>query len=319
MRCCRAKLIRWGKTKFGTVRWQCPSCGKTRVRQRNSFPHGLLARYLLDNDTYEQLGERCGVSPRTVTRRIIKVLDAPPPKLELPDIPSPCWLVTDAAHFKRWGCLFITKAVGLEQPLAVSFHQRECYESAVNHLLPLTDLPVTGYTLDGRRGLVLAYQQIFPDAAFQRCLVHVRFRVQTLLTSHPKLEAGAGLLALTRRLKAIKTTASAFFWWEDFSSWQKHYWTLLHERSYKGKSWWHTHRNLRRAWRHVLNAGDHLFVFLAKPNSVSHTNALEGIFGQRKPALSRHRGLSRKRVSNAILWTFYLRRKMTKSPTLFVN
>jgi len=309
MSCCRVKLVRWGRTKSGTVRWRCPKCGKTKIRQKTSLPTGLLTDYLLDGNTCSQLAEKYFVSSKTIQRKINRILDTKAPNLPELEIKSPCWLITDASHFKRWGCLFITRAVGLNQPLAVSFHEKENYESALQHLTPLSNLPVVGYTLDGRRGLVLAYGQIFPNAKFQRCLVHVQLKVQTLLTCRPKLKAGYELLKLTRRFKRIKSTLSAFLWNEDFDRWQRTNWQLLHERSYKGRSWWYTHQNLRHAWKHILNAQDHLFVFLTFKGSVSHTNHLEGTFGQRKPALVKHRGLSRKRIANALLWTYYLKQK----------
>ena len=193
--------------------------------------------------------------------------------------------------------------------MAVSFHDKESFESTVKHLEPLKRLSVTGYTTDGRRGLVLGHQHLFPQAEHQRCLVHIQMKVQTLLTQRPKLLAGQELLALSSKLNQIKFTKEAHIWWLIFCRWQAYHQKTLNERSYLGKSWWYTHRNLRRAWKHVENAADSLFVFLEYPNSVSHTNHLEGLFGQRKPALARHRGLSRKKVANALLWTFYFLKK----------
>lgn len=258
-----------------------------------------------------QLAEKYRVHPLTVRNRLLKVLDTPPHPYLLPaDIPQPCWIMTDASHFRRWGALLVTRVVGIKLPLAVSFHDRECFETVAKHLEPLKGLAVVGYTTDGKKGLVMAHQSMFPDAAHQRCLVHIRMKVQTLLTRRPKLWAGRLLLALSVQLTRVKDTTAAQEWWENFANWQETFYSLLHERTWRGKSWWYTHRNLRYAWKHVLNAGDSMFVFLAHPgNSVSHTNHLEGLFGQRKPALSRHRGLSRKRIANAILWTFYLRSK----------
>ncbi len=155
----------------------------------------------------------------------------------------------------------------------------------------------------------MAHQQVFPDSGHQRRLVHIRMKVQTLLTTKPKLAGGKDLLELSARLTPIRDTDAAQMWWADFCYWQNQYQSILAARSYRGKSWWYTHRNLRYAWKHILNAADSLFVFLAYSNSVLHTNHLEGLFGQRKPALSRHRGLSRTKIANALFWTFYLLNK----------
>lgn len=310
MTCSKCIWIRWGRHANGRQRWRCNVCGKARIRQRKSRPHGLIKRFLLDGDTMVQLSREYQVHPLTIRNRLYRVLDQTPP-ISPQIVNQPCWLITDATHFKRWGCLLVTKANGVKQPLAVSFHPKECLETVLSHLQPLAGLSVNGYTTDGKKGLVMAHQQLFPQAGHQRCLVHIRMKVQTLLTCHPKVPGGRDLLQLSAQLTQIKSTDQAQDWWSQFCDWQESYQLVLNQRTHLRKSWWYTHRNLRYAWKHVLNAADSLFVFLAHPNSVSHTNHLEGLFGQRKPALVRHRGLSRRRVANVLLWTFYL---LTREP-----
>lgn len=313
MACTRCSWMRWGTHESGRQRWRCRVCGKARIRQRSSRPHSLLKRFLIDGDTMSQLAERYRVHLLTIRNRLHRILDQPPPVPTNLSFPDPCWLITDATHFKRWGCLLVTKATTVTHPLAVSFHQREDYVSVVDHLQPLSHLTVTGYTTDGKCGLVAAYRQVFPNALQQRCLVHIRMRVQTLLTHRPKLPAGKELLSLINMLCPIKTTVDATAWWELFTQWEETNRSTLNQRTYNRRSWWYTHRHLRQAASHVLHAADTLFVFLNQPNAVSHTNHLEGTFGQRKPALARHRGLSRRRVANVLLWTFYLLSKRPKT------
>lgn len=256
-----------------------------------------------------QLSERYGVHPLTIRNWLHQTLDhLPPLKINLATNQI-YWLITDATHFKRWGCLLVTRSTTSKLPLSVSFHVREDFASVMDHLKPLSGLVVSGYTTDGKKGLVMAYRQVFPEAKHQRCLVHIRMRVQTLLTNNPKLSAGQDLLNLIKMLCPIKDSVSATAWWQLFSDWYDNNQFILNQRTYKGKKWWYTHKNLRKATRHVLNAADNLFVFINQPNSVSNTNHLEGLFGQRKPALARHRGLSRRRVANTLLWTFYLKNK----------
>ncbi|KKS32975.1 MAG: hypothetical protein UU93_C0004G0022 [Candidatus Amesbacteria bacterium GW2011_GWA2_42_12] len=309
MACNKCKLGRWGRHRNGTPRWRCKICGLTKSREKPRPAYGLLKRYLLDGDTCEQLAADKRVHSDTIRRQLHPIFDSPPSFPDRLDIPQPCWLITDATHFKRWGCLLVTKATGVKHPLAVSFYDKECFETVAEHLKPLEKLAVAGFTTDGKRGLVMAHRLLFPDTGHQRCLVHIRMKVQTLLTCHPKLSGGQDLLALSAKLMQVTSTDQAQNWWADFCSWREQYQLVLTQRTYRGKSWWYTHRNLRRAWKHIENAADSLFVFLAYSNSVSHTNHLEGLFGQRKPALARHRGLSRHRVANALLWTFYLRHR----------
>jgi hypothetical protein len=311
MRCkCRRKLVKNGKTRSGTQRWKCSTCGKTGIRQRKvRFNCRLLFQYLVEGQTISWLAYHYGLHPNTIRNRLSLLLGKSPP-LNFPHVTNQAiWLATDATHFKQWGCLYITKAVGVSQPLAVSFCHRESFETAVEHLNSLRKLSVLGYTTDGRKGLVMAYHQLFPHAVHQRCLVHIQMRVRTLLTSQPKLPAGQDLLYLSCQLTKVNNTAQANCLWELFKDWYVQYKTILKERTHLGKSWWYTHRNLRSAWKHVLNAADNLFVFLDYPTSINNNNHLEGTFGQRKPALYRHRGLSRSKIASALLWTFYLRNK----------
>lgn len=312
MRCtCRKKLVRNGKTRSGTQRWRCPGCGQTRIRQkRGRVNYRLLSDYLVDGQTVSWLANHQGVHTNTIRNHLTSLLSHLPPSITLPDLSHrKIWLATDATHFKHWGCFYITKAVGIQQPLAVSFCQRECLETAAEHLRQLTRLSVVGYTTDGRRGLVTAYQQLFPSAVHQRCLVHIQMRVRTLLTSRPKLPAGCDLLYLSSQLTQVKNTPEANCLWEMFEIWYNQYGSILKERTYLNRSWWYTHRNLRSAWHHILNAADSLFVFLNFQESTYHNNHLEGTFGQRKPALYRHRGLSRSKIASALLWTFYLKNR----------
>lgn len=312
MRCkCRQKLIRWGQTAAGTVRWRCPVCGQTKIRQKHGFRRNLLSTYLVEGRTADQLACDFGIHPNTVRNRLGKYLNNPPPLKLIPEwlLGKELWLITDATHFKRWGCLFITKATGVKWPLAISFHEKECFETALKHLKSLENLTVNGYTTDGKKGLVMAHSQLFPQAGHQRCLVHIRMKIQTLLTCHPKVPGGKDLLKLSAKLTQIKTTYQAQNWWKSFCDWQEKYQLVLNQRTHQGKSWWYTHRNLRYAWKHIFNAADSLFVFLAYSNSVLNTNHLEGLFGQRKPALVRHRGLSRTKIANALFWTFYFLNK----------
>jgi hypothetical protein len=250
----------------------------------------------------------------TVRRRLHNLLDSPPSQTTfITDSTKPYWLITDATHFKRWGVLIVTKATTVSLPLAISFHDKETHATVKEHLQALSKLSVSGYTSDGKQGIVLAYADVFPNAPQQRCLVHICMKVQTLLTTSPKHKAGRKLLKLALILPRVRSTKSAVKWWQLFEYFSDMYSELITKRTYRGKSWWYTHYNLRRAYKHVQLAGDDLFVYLAHELAIYHTNNLEGLFGQKKPLLSRHRGMSRLRVANAIQWIFFLLHQLQKS------
>ena len=308
MACSKCVYIRWGYHRNGTPRWRCKVCkvSKTREKSRRVSTR-ILEQFLLEGRTCLQLADDLNISASTVRRKIHHLLDQPPSQtVFIPDPEKLYWLITDATHFRRWGALIVTKATTFSLPLAVSFHDKENYQTVKDHLQPLSKLAISGYTSDGKKGIVLAYADVFPKAPQQRGLVHICLKVQTLLTNKPKLIPGRKLLKLVMILPRIRSTAAAVKWWQLFCYFSNIYSQYINKRTYRGRAWGDTHYNLHRAYKHVQLAGDHLFVYLTHELATYHTNKLEGLFGQKKPALSRHRGMSRKRVANAVLWIFYL-------------
>src|SRR3989344_2321916 len=69
----------------------------------------------------------------------------------------------------------------------------------------------------------MAHRLLFPDAGHQRCLVHIRMKVQTLLTCHPRVPGGKDLLGLSAKLTQVKYTDQAQDWWRCFCGWQENY------------------------------------------------------------------------------------------------
>jgi hypothetical protein len=83
-------------------------------------------------------------------------------------------------------------------------------------------------------------------------------KVQTLLTQNPRLVGGKHLLILATTLTHVKTTDQAQEWWNQFCDWQQQFQSTLNERTHRGKSWWYTHRNLRRAAKHISKTPWHV-------------------------------------------------------------
>src|SRR3990167_8582105 len=74
------------------------------------------------------------------------------------------------------------------------------------------------------------------------------------------------------------------------------------------KSWWYTHKYLRRTFLILKNNWNYLFVYLDYPFLVKDTNRLEGLFSQLDNSLGRNRGLSRKNRAHFLYWFFFLKR-----------
>lgn len=144
MRCkCRRKLVKNGFTFSGKQRWKCLVCKQTQTRQKHLKPNTLLlTKYLIEGQTVSWLANHYHLHPNTIRNKILKELSVPPAKDLTPLPKGKIWIATDATHFKSWGCLYITKVTGLSQPIAISFCRRECFETALNHLKPLSNLSV---------------------------------------------------------------------------------------------------------------------------------------------------------------------------------
>ncbi|PIX72498.1 hypothetical protein COZ39_02865 [Candidatus Roizmanbacteria bacterium CG_4_10_14_3_um_filter_33_21] len=177
-----------------------------------------------------------------------------------------------------------------------------------------------GYSLKGVvsdwKGSIVAAVKEIPVKYFegnlphQRCLVHTQLQCQTFLTQRPKTDAGRNLLELVHLLNQVKNIhhRNILFLW--LSRFEERFIPVIKERTYSEdkKSWWYTHKYLRRAFLILKNNWDHLFTYLDYPFLVKDTNRLEGLFSQLDNSLGRHRGLSRKNRANFLYWFFFLKR-----------
>lgn len=156
----------------------------------------------------------------------------------------------------------------------------------------------------------IAFKYFNGSLPHQRCLVHTQLQCQTFLTKRPKTEAGKNLLELVHLLNQVETFYHRnilFRWLQRF---EKRFISVIKERTYSEdkKSWWYTHKYLRRTYLILKNNWDHLFVYLDYPFLIKDTNGLEGIFSQLDNKLGRHRGLSKENRGNFLYWFFYLKR-----------
>ncbi|OIO12661.1 hypothetical protein COV53_04445 [Candidatus Gottesmanbacteria bacterium CG11_big_fil_rev_8_21_14_0_20_37_11] len=175
--------------------------------------------------------------------------------------------------------------------------------------------PLKGVVSDWKSSIVAAVKEISVkyfegNLPHQRCLVHTQLQCQTFLTQRPKTEAGRNLLELVHLLNQVKNIyhRNILFLW--LSRFEERFIPVIKERTYSEdkKSWWYTHKYLRRTFLILKNNWDHLFVYLDYPFLVKDTNRLEGLFSQLDNSLGRHRGLSRKNRANFLYWFFFLRR-----------
>lgn len=240
---------------------------------------------------------------------------APKPLEELEEI----YLKVDAKYFGRWGCLLLYKAG--RNLIYWSFVKRENF---ANYIYDLTQIKGLGYiasgvTSDWHGSLVSAVDYVFKgNIPHQRCLVHTQRLCESLLTKNPQTEAGVHLLEIVKDINQIRNHYEANLWVNRFSFWEKDYGHLTKQRSCGvredgRRTWWYTHKNLRRAFRTLKATLNHLFLYLDHEGLEKDTNGLESEFSHLKQKISMHRGLTRERKIKAIYWFCHFKSQERKS------
>lgn len=251
------------------------------------------------------------VPARTLLRHFDFFLKQTPP-YSIPKNPTAIWLKVDATHLGKWGCVMVYRAD--DKILYWQFAQRENYVTYYSGLrwLSKAGYIICGVTSDWHGSIVAAVEFVVPNSPHQRCLVHTQRLTQSLLTQNPKTEAGQTLLDLIHFLNKLKSHYEARIWLLWLNRWKKRYEHLTKQRSYAIKddgtrTWWYTHKNVRRAFRTLWLTQKHLFLYLDYVGLDKDTNGLEANFAYLKEKLFVHRGLKRKRQLLFISWYLYFK------------
>ncbi len=247
--------------------------------------------------TYGQLAEKYGCSPRTIKRK----LDAyTPPK----GMVSPCRavVVMDTTYWgRKYGVMLFKDAItGID--LLWYFVKNE---TNALYAQGIAELEGKGYEIpavvfDGRKGL----PKMFPDKKVQLCQFHQQKTVRKYITKHPKTEAAMELKEIVDLL--TKTDKESFE--GMFGEWCAKWNDYLSERSTDpetGKSHY-THKKLRSAYLSLRRNLPLLFTWydnigMGIPNT---TNLIDGHFSQLKRMLRNHNGMRRERRDKLVIGFF---------------
>mgnify|MGYP001209213885 CR=1 FL=1 len=229
------------------------------------------------------------------------------------------FLKADGTYWKRWGC---TLAYKVEQKVIFwDCVEKERYFDYIRNLgqIRLRNYIVLRITSDKHSSIVSAVKTIHPDIPHQYCLVHIQRRCQTLLTRNPQTEAGQKLLEIVKFVNKIPNHDEKEIWIRWLFRFEDRYSDFINQRTYAttddGKrTWWYTHRNVRKAFRHLRNSLDNMFLYLDHPGLSKDTNGLEAEFTYLKERIGKHRGLNRERKMNLVHWYFHFKSQETKTP-----
>ena len=222
----------------------------------------------------------------------------------LPQIKS-IHLKLDATYLKHWGCSIVFKESN--NIIFSVFVERESYHA---YCLAFSKLLELGYhllsvTSDKHGSIVSSVKTLFPDIPHQYCLVHIQRRCQSLLTRNPESVPGKDLLFIVKHINKINTETEKNVFINWLSLYEKRYDVFLSQRTYlvtsDGKrTWWYTHKNVRKAFKHIKTSLNNMFFYLDDPLIDKDTNGLESEFSYLKSHLKRHRGLTRKRQASYV-------------------
>ena len=281
----------------GRQLYKCHACGKQFLGGNRIDSATLWREYSELKQTYAQLAEKYGCSPRTIKRK----LDAytPPPRTTLP---SRVVVVMDTTYWGHKHGVMLFKDAISGRDLLWYFVQNETNALYAQGIAELEGMgyEIPAVVFDGRRGL----PNTFPNKKVQLCQFHQQKTVRKYITKHPKTAAAVELKAIVDLL--TKTDKESFE--GMFGEWCVKWDNYLKERTTDpetGKSHY-THKKLRSAYLSVKRNLPLLFTWydnigMGIPNT---TNLIDGHFSQLKRMLRNHNGMKRKRREKLVIGFF---------------
>ena len=244
--------------------------------------------YCSGKQTYAQLAQRFGCSPKTIQRKLDKVV-----VIKRKEFFRVAVVIMDTTYFGRsFGVMVFKNSLDG----VVLYKQYVRYETNALYLSGISEIRRRGIDIqaivcDGRQGLF----GLFGDIPVQMCQFHQIQIVLRYLTRKPKTQASIELKKLA--LNLTKQTKEVFV--NSLNEWHLRWCDYLNERSgspSSGKTYY-THKRLRSAYLSLKRHLPYLFVFqehkeLMIPNT---TNSLDGQFADLKNKLRNHNGLSKTR------------------------
>lgn len=190
-----------------------------------------------------------------------------------------------------------------------SCHPSESCEAILEDLEGLypvveNNLP-EGIISDWKNSIVASIEAYFPDAAYQRCLSHLKRQSCRLLPLRSPYMATQELRRIVLEILSIYDPSDFYDWTVKLNNWMERYRLFLKEKTIgvgTKKKWWYTHGNLRSAIRGLTQNHEYTFAYLKNPLLPKTNNSLEGINSQIKTKLGIHRGMKFNQQVSFIFW-----------------
>lgn len=303
---CGEAMKRNGKTKAGSQRWRCKSCGASTVHANDTSSRDLdiFLKWLLSKDSQADMPGQ----GRTFRRHTSKFWDIWP----MPEVVDEIHRViyVDGIYVGR--NIVILIACSDEHVLSWYLAKAEtsrAWKALLSRIAP-PDMVVT----DGGSGFATAVKEVWPQTKVQRCLFHAFEQVKRCTTTRPKLQAGKEIYQLSKELMRIEDLKQAEWWVERYMQWNEFWCDFLEGKSMIDGRWEYTHERLRKARRglNTLVNKNLLFTYLDPELNIEGpmprtNNRIEGgINAQLRTVLRSHRGMSLVRRIKAVYWWCYM-------------
>ena len=267
---CAHPLVRNGTTSAGRTRWRCKHCGASTTRTRTEITAAAQMNafhtWLLGTTTQSAHGGT-GRSFRAATTWCWNITVPPiEPTGVIAD-----QVMVDGTYFNGW-CVLI--AFNTTYVIDQQWCDREKHTAWAQLLARI--LAPRLVIVDGGTGIHTALRETWAQTPVQRCCFHILQTIRRHTTYQPRTTPGREILALTRALMRVTTLGQASGWLSEYSQWEYRWDELLKQRSYPRtgvprptdvpltRSWWYTHRRLRRVrglFRSLIGH-ENLFAFL---------------------------------------------------------
>jgi hypothetical protein len=157
------------------------------------------------------------------------------------------------------------------------------------------------FTVDGNPQVIKVLKALWPDAAIQRCLVHIQRQGLSWCRNSPKTAYGRQLRQIFLQVSRIETAADRDTFIDLVATWEDRYGTEIAARKETGRVF----SDITRARSMLLKAIPDMFHYLDDPHIPTTTNGLEGYFSRLKSHYRQHRGLSPRKRPNYFAWYFH--------------
>lgn len=315
---CSGKLTAWGKSAAGTKRYYCLRCKKSIVSYQKSTSQRQIdlkwfKEYVLYGVTYQVLARWSKIPSVTLRSHFNKLLKQTPPYTTLPLITeSSQYLLLDGLWFGRLFVLIVYKLAKGKGIIHASIAKKEWGFHISKDLKQIKDrgVIITGIVSDGGTGITKAVLNVFGTIPHQICLAHVHRSIISCLGNHPKETEALELKEFADMVWNLQSPKEVKEWNKNLKLWVKLHWNYLREyHTDETGRWWYAHSRVRKAVRILKTVSKKSFVFLNQDQMPKTTNELEGIFSNLTVKWLMHRGLSKSKWPNFLLWFLYFRSK----------